>query len=144
MMSALALAVALAACGGGRVTTTETSTGSTASASSAEATEAQGSDAATELLGGWAVSTEATSTLAAEEQAIFDQAMGDLVGVEYTPVALLGTQVVAGTNYAYLCSGEVMDGQGTQGWYVVVIYEDLDGNAEVTSIESFDFTAYVG
>ena len=54
---------------------------------------------------------------------------------ELKPVALLGEQVVAGTNYMYL----VCD---SNSYKVVVIYKDLEGKMQVTKISDFDVTKY--
>ena len=54
---------------------------------------------------------------------------------ELKPIALLGTQVVAGTNYMYL----VCD---SSSYKVVVIYKDLEGKMQVTKISDFDVTKY--
>ena len=90
------------------------------------------------VVGGWAVAEGADTAITPELQATFDKAMEGLVGVNYTPLMLLGTQVVAGTNYAFLCQGTVVyPGAGAQ-WFVVYIYEDLQGNAQVLDIEDID------
>lgn len=52
-------------------------------------------------LGGW---TAWHATLTEEAKAVFKQAMEGFVGVGYTPQAF-ATQVVAGTNYCFLCQG---------------------------------------
>lgn len=86
-----------------------------------------------ELLGGWqkADSPELTD----EARAAFAKATEGLVGVDYKPVELLGTQVVAGTNYRILCEATVVyPGAETEN-VVMTIYEDLDGNASILSIE---------
>ena len=53
------------------------------------------------VVGGWTVTKDAK--LSDEAKAAFDKALEGLTGVSYEPVALLGTQVVAGKNYAILC-----------------------------------------
>ena len=50
---------------------------------------------------------------------------------DYTPMAYLGSQVVSGSNYMVLARGK---GDKT-GLYLVTIYADLKGNAEIHSIE---------
>ena len=52
------------------------------------------------LMGGWAAAEDPAIT--DEVRALFDKAMEGLVGVNYVPVAYLGSQVVAGTNHAML------------------------------------------
>ena len=51
-------------------------------------------------VGGWTLND--SGELSAEAKAAFDKAMEGLMGVNYTPVALLGTQLVSGTNYSIL------------------------------------------
>ncbi|MBQ1366079.1 MAG: hypothetical protein IIY60_09725, partial [Clostridia bacterium] len=54
------------------------------------------------------------------------------ITVAYTPVTLLGTQVVAGTNYAVLSkASEINNGSK---WVIIYLYQDLEGNASVLSI----------
>ena len=54
------------------------------------------------LSGGWTPSADPAVT--EELQVVFDKGLEGLVGVGYTPVAYLGSQVVAGTNHAFLRS----------------------------------------
>lgn len=83
------------------------------------------------VAGGWTVSTDIEYKIPADAQAAFDKAMEGFAGVGYTPLALLGTQVVAGTNYLYLCTGTMVTAQPVTDLYVVKVYQDLEGNAEV-------------
>lgn len=93
-------------------------------------------DAAEEMLaGGWQANKEDTTVIPDNVQAAFDKAMEGLVGVSYEPVAYLGSQVVAGTNYALLCKGTTVTAEPKTSYYKVVIYEDLSGNCEVLSID---------
>lgn len=66
--------------------------------------------------------------------AALNKALEGLVGVKYVPVALLSTQVVAGTNYRILCEATVLY-PGEQMHYVVVtLYESLEGNVNVLNV----------
>ena len=85
------------------------------------------------LTGGWAgVSLEDAVPVPEEAKAAFDKAMekDPLMGAEYTPVALLATQVVAGTNYCILCQVTPVTLNPVPTWALVYIYADLEGNAE--------------
>lgn len=116
---ATALVFSLAACGG--AATTDNATDDT---STDEPTEA------TQLLGGWTINSETPDKAIDEVQAsIFMQAMSEVVGVNYEPVAVIGQQLVSGMNYAYLCKSSVVHPNASTEWTVVVIYQDLDGNA---------------
>ncbi len=76
-----------------------------------------------------------------EAQAAFDKAMEKLVVVSYTPVALLGTQLVAGMNYCILCQAVVVYPDAQPYYALVYLYADLEGNAQITQIVPLDITA---
>lgn len=87
------------------------------------------------LSGGWAAAEDPTVT--DDLNNLFWQAMDSYqtgtITVAYTPVALLGTQVVAGTNYAVLCKASEIN-KGTT-WVIVYLYQDLEQNASVLKID---------
>ena len=56
--------------------------------------------AETNMVGGWSVAEDTAMT--EENKAIFDKGMEKLVGVQYEPVAYLGSQLVAGMNHCFL------------------------------------------
>jgi hypothetical protein len=89
------------------------------------------------LMGGWTPAENPTVT--EDVRALFDQAMEGLLGVDYVPVAYLGSQVVAGTNHAILCQATVVYPGAQPAWKIVFLYEDLTGHAEFLSIADFDF-----
>jgi serine protease inhibitor len=70
-----------------------------------------------------------------EIQALCDKAFADLEGAVYTPVALIATQVVAGTNYEILFEKEIVVPDAEKTYAIGIIYEDLDGNASITEID---------
>ena len=47
----------------------------------------------------------------------------------------MGTQVVAGTNYMFLCEGSKVVQNPKPELYVVKVYQDLNGNADFTYVE---------
>ncbi len=89
------------------------------------------------MAGGWTPAADPTVT--EEIQALFDQAMEGLLGVNYVPVAYLGSQAVAGTNHAILCQAVVIYPGALPVWKIVFLYEDLTGQAEILNIADFDF-----
>ena len=119
----LALSIAIAACSSGGAN---------------KGSEGEGTGA---VVGGWTVNTEAATQVSADEQALFEKALEGMTGVGYEPVAVLATQVVSGTNRAYLCKGTTVTADPTTNWYVVVVYESLDGSAELLSIQQIDVSA---
>lgn len=91
------------------------------------AEEEPAADLSVPLAGGWTVSADPiTSRLTEDEQAVFDQVVA-MTGMDYEPAAVLATQVVAGTNYAYLCREK----EGDQEWIVVTVFSGLNGETQV-------------
>ncbi len=109
-----------------------------AESASAEAASSEAASSDVPMAGGWEMNAEATAALSAEQKEIFDKAMAELDGVDYEPVAVIGEQVVSGKNYAYLCKATVVVPDAQPAWTVVVIYNDLDGNASFTSAKDID------
>ena len=91
------------------------------------------------LAGGWQASEDPAVT--EELQAVFDKGLEGLVGVNYVPVAYLGSQVVAGTNHAFLCQATVVYPDAVPSWKIIFLYEDLQGNVSIMNIADFDFGA---
>ena len=93
----------------------------------------------TPTIGGWEVNTEEpASVLTTEQQTVFENATKEYAGLEFKPACTLGTQVVAGVNYAFLCLGMPMTSDAAPGWYVVVVYKDLQNTCEITSTKQID------
>ncbi len=112
-------------------TTTETKTEITQESETETATQGQ-------IVGGWTVSSEiVTPVLTERSREAFDKALKDYKGTGLDPAALLATQLVSGTNYLYLCKEEAA-AEGTSGWSLVEVYEDLQGNASVSKVEGLE------
>ena len=103
-------------------------------------TEGDGSEISTEkLAGGWEVAEDRSSVVIPQEaKDAFDKAAENLDGNELEPMALLGTQVVNGTNYAFLCFSTLQTEETINGIQVVTVYADTDGNAEISNICTVD------
>lgn len=86
------------------------------------------------LAGGWTVAEDPAIT--DDINSLFCQALDSYqtgtITVSYTPVALLGTQVVAGTNYAVLSKASEIN-KGTS-WVIIYLYQDLENNASVIRV----------
>ena len=78
-------------------------------------------------VGGW--QTAENNEVTEEHKKIFKEATGKLDGYFYTPVALLATQVVSGTNYVFLCKSTIEGHNAAQTMKYTYIYVDLPGNA---------------
>lgn len=94
------------------------------------------------LLGGWTVDPVGDDRLPEDVQSAFDRVTEKLLGVNYTPVAFLGSQVVAGVNYAILCEAKPVVPDPVQSLKVMIIYVDLSGEAELLEISDLDLGAY--
>ena len=87
-------------------------------------------------VGSWAAAE--VTEITPDELAVFDKAVEGLMGVKYEPVLLLGTQVVAGTNYAFLCKGTVVYPDALPYWYILYVYQDVQGEVKVLDIENLE------
>ena len=86
------------------------------------------------LVGSWVNVPCEAGKLPEDAQAAFDKATETLDGAVYTPVALLSTQVVAGTNYCILCQITTEPQDAAPVWALVYIYADLQGQAEIRNV----------
>ena len=105
-----------------------------ASALSTEAIDS--ADTVKVLPGGW--NTPDSIEITDEIEALVQRAMESRIGIRVIPVALIGTQLVAGRNYAIFCRLAPVAPNAAETFAIVCIYEDLNGNASVTEIEQFE------
>jgi hypothetical protein len=80
--------------------------------------------------GGW---TAWNFTLSAEAKEVFDVALKGLLGMQYTPLAF-ATQVVAGTNYCFLCKAKVVYPNAPDRVVELYILKPLDGPSHIVKI----------
>ena len=96
------------------------------------------------MMGAWEACEPATATdLPQEAATAFSNAIADYEGIEFSPIALLSTQVNDGTNYRLLCVGTTITEGPVHGIYVLDVHEGTDGSAEITSANQLALTAYV-
>lgn len=107
-----------------------------------ESTDEEGAEEAGQESGGWTVNTSASVEIPKEAKEALDKALEGFAGVGYAPVALLGTQVVAGTNYAILCTATTVAENPVTTLSVVEVYADLEGNAEILKTAPFNLGDY--
>ena len=87
------------------------------------------------LLGGWTVYENAEALPIPEEAAAaLEAALSGLVGCDYRPLALLGTQVVSGTHYCFLCELTPVVPDPVPYYALVYVYAPLEGPAQVLSV----------
>ena len=105
-------------------------------------TEAEATQAVDEPIdGGW---TDAQTTEITDEvKAMFDKINETMTGAYYVPIAYLESQVVAGTNHLVLCKEipSVNSADALGIYAIVTVYENLEGNAEITAVEHSSVTA---
>ena len=85
--------------------------------------------------GGWTVNAEDPTLIPEEALEAFNKATEELVGCDYEPIALLGSQVVAGTNYCLLCKCTVVTPDAPVSYVLMYIYSGVDGTNEVLDIQ---------
>ena len=92
--------------------------------------------AAEQLMGGWTIAEEQKPGLEA-----FEKAAKNLLGVKYTPVYVLSSQVLSGTNYCVLARAKTV-APGAEAYYTLAtVYQDLSGNVEITEFRVLDIGA---
>ena len=92
------------------------------------------------IVGGWQVTTPKEGTkLQSDIQKSFDNAIKKIQGISYIPIANLGTQIVAGTNYAILCYGTVNNNSGI---YLLTLYKDLNNTDDIVSSAYIDLADF--
>ena len=97
-----------------------------------EAEEISETNESAPITGGWAINNDFDGIDDANAMSAFEKATEDLDGYRYDVAAVLGSQIVAGTNYSYLCRAEMAVPDAKPEYVIVNIYEDLEGNAEIT------------
>lgn len=95
--------------------------------------------------GSWAYNEKNMSSkgIPSAAKKAFKKAVKQYTGVSLTPLVLLGTQLVAGTNYKFLCRGVMSDAGGTVCLYEVDIYQDLKGVCKVTNCNIINLPKYL-
>ena len=91
------------------------------------------------MTGGW--TSSASPEITEDLQTLFDQGLEGLIGVKYTPVAYLGSQVVAGVNHCFLAQATAVVPDAQPYYALVYLYQDLQGQVTILSIADFDFGA---
>lgn len=77
--------------------------------------------------GSWEVAK--SNTVTDELKKYFDDAISKLDGYNHTPALLLGTQVVAGKNYCFLCTSTIQANSAAKEMKLAYINVDPSGNA---------------
>lgn len=94
------------------------------------------------LVGAWESWTENPLEIPEDVKAAFDKAMEGVVGCTYEPIAILGSQLVAGMNYCLLCKTTVVTPDAPVHYTLVYIYAGLNGEAELLHVQDVVFDAF--
>ena len=113
-------------------TESQATTASQESTLTKEAEEISETNESAPITGGWVINNDFDGTDDANAMSAFEKATEDLDGYRYDVAAVLGSQIVAGTNYLYLCRAEMVVPDAKPEYVILKVYEDLEGNAEIT------------
>lgn len=94
------------------------------------------------LAGGWTVSSEPACELPDGTGEPLSDATTLLMGAKYEPLAVMGSQVVAGLNYAYVCRITPVVPDPVSTLNVVIVYRNLSGESEITSVVPLNIADY--
>lgn len=100
-------------------------------------------DPAETVSGGWSTAENEAAVLPEDAQVAFDKAMDEYEEGDLIPVAYVASQVVAGTNYMVLCETDPADSDPAKSYKMAIIYADLEGNAQLTTVSDFAFGSYL-
>ena len=95
--------------------------------SNANAETTQSEETTQSNLGMW-VASESTE-ITPEIKGYFDEAIGEVDGYFYEPVACLGTMVFGGTNYCLVCQPNVIAANAMNSLVITYIKVDISGKA---------------
>jgi len=87
------------------------------------------------ITGGWTIYTDTENPVPEDAAEALTKALEGMTGAAYTPVALLATQVVAGTNYAILCTITPVVPDAEPAYAIVYVYSGVDGTNEIIEVQ---------
>ena len=93
-------------------------------------------------LGGWEIPED--PALTADLEQVFYDATDPLKSYFYEPVMLLGTQLVSGTNYAFLCKSTMNADSQSAEFIIAYVYVDLTGETTLLGDEKIDLPGATG
>ena len=94
-------------------------------------------------VGSWeTILTDAKVNMNEEVIKLFEEAKKNYIDQELEAVALLGSQVVAGTNRMFLAKGYKAGEEKSANYKIVTIYTNLENKSEITNVTDFKFSLY--
>jgi len=98
-----------------------------------------GAQAAENSVGSW-TRTESYA-ITPELNEVLSKATATLTGASYNAIACLGTQVVSGRNYAFVCQVTPTVPDAKTAYALVYVYEDTSGNCKISNTIDIGFLA---
>ena len=89
--------------------------------------------------GKWTINKKAGTYVTKAQKKLFKKATAGMAGVGYTPVFVMSTQIVEGTNYAYFCKAKTATSKPVTSWKVVIVNKSLSGKAKVVTVNNFNY-----
>ena len=94
------------------------------------------------LLGVWYANMDHPTEIPQDVLDAFQAATESTTGYVYKPIALLGSQVVAGMNYCLLCEKTLVVPDMQPSYALVYINDGINGEKQVLKIEDIEFSAF--
>ena len=84
--------------------------------------------------GGWKIENFKDVKLPQKAASVFSGAVEGLTGAGYAPLLFIGTQIVNGTNYAFIAQQTLVLAEPKKRIVKMIVNEGLDGKYTVVSI----------
>lgn len=94
------------------------------------------------LLGAWCANMDHPTEIPQDVLDAFQAATESTTDYVYKPIALLGSQVVAGMNYCLLCETTLAVPDAQPCFALVYFYDGVNGEKEILKVEEIKFCAY--
>ena len=94
------------------------------------------------LLGVWYANVDHPTEIPQDVLDAFQAATESTTDYVYKPIALLGSQVVAGMNYCLLCETTLAVPDTQPCFALVYFYDGVNGEKEILNVEEIKFCAY--
>lgn len=94
------------------------------------------------LLGVWYANMDHPTEIPQDVLDAFQAATESTTGYVYKPIALLGSQVVAGMNYCLLCETTLAVPDAQPCFALVYFYDGVNGEKEVLKVDEIKFCSY--
>ena len=94
------------------------------------------------LLGAWCANMDHPTEIPQDVLDAFQAATESTTDYVYKPIALLGSQVVAGMNYCLLCEKTLVVPDAQPSYALVYINDGINGEKQILKIEDIEFSAF--